>query len=167
MIQLGRRARRRPGRAGRRSREAEELPLAYLEQLVARLRKAGLVSSTRGAHGGYELARPAGGDHDGRGRERARGLDRADAVLHASPGRAACCATTRSTAYENCATKLLWTRVQGGIARALEQTTLAELVEFAGASRRRSRAGAQRAHVRGVRTEHIRRPTKGRNRPDG
>ena len=33
--------------------------------------------------------------------------------------------------YENCATKLLWTRVQGGIERALEQTTLAELATFA------------------------------------
>ncbi len=33
--------------------------------------------------------------------------------------------------YEHCATKLLWTRVQGGVSRALEQTTLAELVEFA------------------------------------
>src|SRR5438309_8477294 len=35
------------------------LPLAYLEHLVARLRKAGLVSSKRGARGGYLLARPA------------------------------------------------------------------------------------------------------------
>jgi DNA-binding IscR family transcriptional regulator len=33
--------------------------------------------------------------------------------------------------FENCATKLLWTRVQGGITRALEQTTLAELAAFA------------------------------------
>src|SRR5204862_6037732 len=37
----------------------EELPLAYLEHLVARLRKAGLVESRRGARGGYLLARPA------------------------------------------------------------------------------------------------------------
>src|SRR3954447_1270423 len=39
--------------------EAEPLPLSYLEHLVARLRKAELVSSTRGAHGGYRLAKPA------------------------------------------------------------------------------------------------------------
>src|SRR6476660_1915740 len=39
--------------------EAEGLPLAYLERIVALLRKAGLVDSTRGAHGGYRLARPA------------------------------------------------------------------------------------------------------------
>jgi DNA-binding IscR family transcriptional regulator len=29
-----------------------------------------------------------------------------------------------------CATKLLWTRVQGGVNKALQGTTLAELVEF-------------------------------------
>ena len=39
--------------------EADGLPLAYLEHLVARLRKAGLVESRRGARGGYLLARPA------------------------------------------------------------------------------------------------------------
>jgi len=38
---------------------AEGLPLAYLEHLVQRLRKAQLVDSRRGAHGGYSLARPA------------------------------------------------------------------------------------------------------------
>ena len=39
--------------------EAEGLPLAYLERIVALLKKGGLVESERGAHGGYRLARPA------------------------------------------------------------------------------------------------------------
>ena len=39
--------------------EAERLPLSYLEHLVAKLRQAGLVTSVRGAHGGYRLARSA------------------------------------------------------------------------------------------------------------
>ena len=33
---------------------------------------------------------------------------------------------------EHCATKLLWTRVQMGVIKSLQRTTLAELVEFAG-----------------------------------
>ena len=37
----------------------EKLPHAYLEQLVGDLRRAGLVSATRGHSGGYRLARPA------------------------------------------------------------------------------------------------------------
>ena len=37
----------------------ERLPHAYLEQLVGDLRRAGLVTATRGQAGGYRLARPA------------------------------------------------------------------------------------------------------------
>ena len=56
MVQLGRHF----GQGRRRLAEIaaeEDLPRAYLEQLVVSLRDAGLVTSTRGAHGGYELAR--------------------------------------------------------------------------------------------------------------
>ena len=38
--------------------EAEGLPLAYLERIVALLKKADLVESTRGAHGGYRCRAP-------------------------------------------------------------------------------------------------------------
>ncbi|MGH2429711.1 MAG: RrF2 family transcriptional regulator [Candidatus Limnocylindria bacterium] len=37
----------------------EKLPHAYLEHLVGDLRRANLVTATRGASGGYRLARPA------------------------------------------------------------------------------------------------------------
>lgn len=37
--------------------ESQELPLTYLEQIFARLRKAGIVRSVRGPGGGYLLAR--------------------------------------------------------------------------------------------------------------
>jgi Rrf2 family iron-sulfur cluster assembly transcriptional regulator len=37
----------------------QEISLSYLEQLFARLRKSGLVSSVRGPGGGYRLARGA------------------------------------------------------------------------------------------------------------
>jgi len=37
----------------------QEISLSYLEQLFARLRKHGLVSSVRGPGGGYQLGRPA------------------------------------------------------------------------------------------------------------
>jgi Rrf2 family protein len=38
---------------------AEKLPHAYLEQLVGDLRRAGLLTATRGQAGGYQLSRPA------------------------------------------------------------------------------------------------------------
>jgi Rrf2 family protein len=39
--------------------DRQQLSLAYLEQLFLRLRRAGLVESSRGRTGGYRLARPA------------------------------------------------------------------------------------------------------------
>jgi Rrf2 family protein len=39
--------------------ERQRISLAYLEQLFAKLRRAGLVDSERGRAGGYRLARPA------------------------------------------------------------------------------------------------------------
>ena len=40
--------------------ERQEISLSYLEQLFAKLRRAGLVKSVRGPGGGYLLACPAG-----------------------------------------------------------------------------------------------------------
>lgn len=37
----------------------ERLPADYTEQILLRLRRAGIVESIRGAHGGSQLARPA------------------------------------------------------------------------------------------------------------
>ncbi len=38
--------------------ETENIPQRYLEQILSTLRQGGLVESTRGAKGGYSLARP-------------------------------------------------------------------------------------------------------------
>lgn len=50
----------------------QQVSLSYLEQLFSRLRKNGLVESTRGPGGGYTLGRSAAGDQRGRHRERGR-----------------------------------------------------------------------------------------------
>jgi Rrf2 family protein len=43
--------------AARELAESERLPADYVEQILLRLRRAGLVESVRGARGGYLLAR--------------------------------------------------------------------------------------------------------------
>ena len=57
-------ARRRSGGGGpiaaRELAEVERLPGDYVEQILLRLRRAGLVESVRGARGGYFLAREPG-----------------------------------------------------------------------------------------------------------
>jgi Rrf2 family protein len=44
---------------GREIAFQERLPADYVEQIMLKLRRAAVVASTRGAHGGYRLARPA------------------------------------------------------------------------------------------------------------
>src|SRR6476619_5715186 len=62
LVELGRQASGQPVSL-KAIAEAEGLPLAYLERIVALLKKASLVESTRGAHGGYRLARDAAEIH--------------------------------------------------------------------------------------------------------
>jgi len=109
--------------------EAERLPLSYLEHLVAKLRKAGLVASTRGAHGGYRLAMPAEEITMDSVVEALEGQIAPMECFHEAPeGKVLC--SHEDDGDHACSTKLLWTRVQGGVTKALAGTTLAELVEF-------------------------------------
>ncbi len=101
----------------------EDLPRAYLEQLVVSLREAGLVVSTRGAHGGYELSRPP---ETIRMSEVLRALEGPIAPMFCAtddPEHAVLC--DRSA---RCTVNVLWVRVRDAITGALESMTLADLV---------------------------------------
>jgi Rrf2 family protein len=122
MVQLGRHFGMGPASLAEIAAE-EDLPRAYLEQLVVSLREAGLVVSTRGAHGGYELARPPGDITMG---EVLRALEGPIApMLCASddPEHANVCGRS-----SGCTVSVLWVRVRDAVAGALDSMTLADLV---------------------------------------
>ena len=127
LIQLGLRGTDQP-LALKAIAEAEQLPLAYLERIAALLKKAGLVISTRGAHGGYLLAKPP---EEITMDQVVLALEGAIAPMECfvedSEHRIAC---NHGEDAHHCATKLLWTRVQLGVIKSLQRTTLAELVAF-------------------------------------
>ena len=103
------------------------LPLAYLEHLVARLRKAGLVDSRRGSRGGYLLARPAAQITMAEVVEALEGsIAPIECISEASDGSIVCARESRSDHV--CPTKLLWTRVRFSIVNTLRETTLADLL---------------------------------------
>jgi Rrf2 family transcriptional regulator, cysteine metabolism repressor len=103
------------------------LPLAYLEHLVARLRKAGLVDSRRGSHGGYLLARPAGEITMAEVVEALEGsIAPIECISEAADGSIVC--SRESSKNHTCPTKLLWTRVRFSIISTLRETTLADLL---------------------------------------
>src|ERR1700726_2778269 len=103
------------------------LPLAYLEHLVARLRKAGLVDSRRGSRGGYLLARSPTEITMAEVVEALEGsIAPIECISQASDGSIVCSRETDSTRPPDvCPTKLLWTRVRFAIVRTLQETTLA------------------------------------------
>jgi Rrf2 family protein len=102
---------------------ASSVPSAYLEQLIAPLRKAGLVESRRGAQGGYHLRRsPA--------------LIRVGDVYRVMEGPVApmdCVsedlAEQTCPLIDGCETRPVWIKVRDSIAAALDSTTLADLIE--------------------------------------
>ena len=99
--------------------DRQELSQQYLEQIFAVLRRAGIVESVRGAHGGYRVSRP---------------LDEIDALevveaLEGSVAPVVCiddgdsCERTGS-----CTTEVLWRDVDRAVREVLRATTLADLV---------------------------------------
>ena len=106
------------------------LPLAYLEHLVARLRKAGLVDSRRGSRGGYLLARPASKITMAEVVEALEGsIAPIECISESADGSLVCARESgRSGTVTACPTKLLWTRVRASIVTTLRETTLADLL---------------------------------------
>lgn len=102
----------------------ESLPRPYLEQLVVSLREAGLVHSTRGARGGYQLSRPPEEIKMG---EVLRALEGPIAPMICAsedPTHAGICERTGF-----CNVNHLWMTVRTAITTALDSVTLADLAQ--------------------------------------
>ncbi len=101
--------------------ETEGLPLAYLEQLVSPLRRAGLVESTRGAHGGYQLARDPSTITFG---EVMQVLEGPFEPVECTAGSYVSGTCAREPA---CVSKVVWHRLKSSMEAALDRITLADL----------------------------------------
>ena len=89
---------------------------------MAKLKKAGLVESTRGAGGGYRLGRPA------------EEISVGDVlrVLEGSLEAAQCSGMEDESACENhdiCVTKYVWKRINDSITQAVDTMMLDQLIE--------------------------------------
>ncbi len=100
----------------------ESLPRPYLEQLVVSLREAGLVQSTRGAHGGYQLTRDPGEIRMGEVLVALEGPIAPMVCASEDPAHAGICER-----MDFCNVNHLWTTVRNAIAGALDSITLADL----------------------------------------
>ena len=101
--------------------ERQGISYAYLEQLIAVLKKAGLVSASRGAAGGYTLARAPESISVG---EVLKALEGSTALVE--------CVGTSGTDCENvcsCAARPLWLKLQKKIDDVLDSTTIRDMAE--------------------------------------
>jgi Rrf2 family protein len=99
---------------------AQHIPSKFLETIMLELKHAGIVKSTRGAEGGYALARPA------------EDISVAD-VIRAVDGPLANVRGERveSVEYVGAASELreLWVAVRASLRRVLESTSLQDVVD--------------------------------------
>ena len=97
--------------------ERQSIPEAYLEQLIAPLRKAGLVLSIRGAQGGYTLAREPKDISVGE-------------ILRAVEGPLAAtdCITEPCANSEGCAMHALWLRIHRGVNDLMDSISLQDML---------------------------------------
>jgi Rrf2 family protein len=107
----------------------ELLPLAYLEQLIGELRRAGLVEGVRGLHGGYRLTRPPGEITVG---EVYRVLEGPIAPVECTADDYLPHSCEREA---GCLSRSVWERVQQSISAVLDSTTLNDLCRESAASR--------------------------------
>jgi Rrf2 family protein len=102
--------------------ERQNIPAKYLEQIMSRLKAAGLVNSVRGLHGGYALAAPPS----------RISLREVFEALEGSPAPVDCVDEPGSCPLEaGCPTRETWAEIKQAILGVLEKTTLADLAERA------------------------------------
>lgn len=103
--------------------ERQGIPEAYLEQLIGKLKKQGLVKSVRGAQGGYLLAEPPGDLTIGR-------------ILRALEGeiRLADCVTEEGCCEKSggCPARTIFKRVHDGINDLVDGITLQNMLDEQG-----------------------------------
>lgn len=103
--------------------KSSAIPSAYLEQLISPLRKSGLVTSRRGAHGGYLLARVPSDIRIG---EIYRAMEGPIAPME-------CVSENEDDQtcplIPNCQTRPVWVNVRDAIATALDGMTLSDLIQ--------------------------------------
>ncbi|BBI48528.1 MULTISPECIES: Fe-S cluster assembly transcriptional regulator IscR [Halomonadaceae] len=117
--------------------QRQEISLSYLEQLFARLRRAGLVNSVRGPGGGYLLSQPAD----------AISVSKVIDAVNESVDATRCQGLSDCQQGDTCLTHHLWCELSVQIRHFLDDMTLAQLmlrpdvIRIASRQKQRAEAG--------------------------
>ena len=98
----------------------QQISERYLEHLVLSLKAAGLVNSTRGAHGGFTLAKPPSQIR----------LSEIIQIMEGSIAPVACVDDPKVCSLADlCVTRDIWCEMEKAMSGVLESTTLEDLVQ--------------------------------------
>ncbi|WP_386082262.1 Fe-S cluster assembly transcriptional regulator IscR [Vreelandella sp. F11] len=117
--------------------QRQEISLSYLEQLFARLRRAGLVNSVRGPGGGYLLSQPA----------EAISVSKVIDAVNESVDATRCQGLSDCQQGDTCLTHHLWCELSVQIRHFLDDMTFAQLmlrpdvIRIASRQKQRAEAG--------------------------
>jgi Rrf2 family protein len=101
--------------------ERQKISLSYLEQILHKLGKAGIIESVRGPHGGYELPRKPADITIG---DVVRALEGPIALSHClEPGE-----STNCYRADDCVARMVWVRVGEKIEAALDSISFEDLL---------------------------------------
>ncbi len=119
LVELARIEQSRSGRPVRLGDIAErrDMPLQFLEQVFAALRRAGVVRSRRGASGGYSLARPADDIT----------VLQVVAALDGVPSPAEC-TQGRCDQVDTCGASSVWIEAKQALEQVLDGTSIGDLL---------------------------------------
>jgi len=98
----------------------EDMPLPYLEHVVGSLRRAGLLQSVRGTHGGYVLAKEPSEVSVG---DVLRAVEGALVPMDCLGSDAASCSREQV-----CVARTVWHRIVERLSETLDHTSLADLL---------------------------------------
>jgi Rrf2 family protein len=107
---------------GREIARLERLPPDYVEQILLRLRRAGVIASTRGARGGYVLGKPPA-EISIRDVIHASELETFDLHCVSHPVE-----EDRCSASHSCSIRPVWVMLQNKIDDVLQSVSLADLL---------------------------------------
>ena len=103
--------------------ERQEIPLKYLEQLLLRLKKSGIIESVRGPSGGYELTDDPSN----------LSIGTVFRVLE-GPFQMSGCVQSRNKDHcgrmNNCISNILWTQLEQRFEQVLEEISLLDLIQL-------------------------------------
>lgn len=99
--------------------ENQKITIQYLEQILYKLKKAGMVSGKRGPNGGYKVVKDASEIK----------VSEIFEILESNMKIVDCSKNIKNCMKDDCTTSYLWNKLEKNISKVLNETTIKEIMD--------------------------------------